>query len=73
MSEQLWAERLNESTLRLAPDVRPELCADRYGVDDQESIEELTIAATYEMVQAGYGVLEVEDLDAAAEQLGVIA
>lgn len=73
MSEAVWEERLDVAVVRLEPEVTADVCTERYVVDDRDDLEELTNAALREAFDAGFGSISLEDLDAAAEQLGVVA
>ncbi|MFC6765405.1 hypothetical protein [Natrinema soli] len=73
MSEAVWEERLDESVVRLEPEVTADVCAERYDVDDHDDLEELTNAALRKAFDAGFGSISLEDLDAAADDLGVVA
>lgn len=72
MSEALWQERLDEAAVRLEPEVQADVCADRYAVDGRDEVEELTNAALEEAFDAGFGSVSLDDLDAAADRLGVV-
>lgn len=75
MSEQrsLWERRLQNATIQLEPGVAAEVCANRYDAASPGEMEALTNAALRIAFDAGHGTVALDDLDAAAEQLEVVA
>jgi hypothetical protein len=72
-TKSLWETRLQEATVHLEPGVTVEACAKRYDVVGAGDLKQLTNVALQIAFDAGHDTIALDDLDAVAVQLEVIA